>query len=51
MHTKSCGECLESMGVSSGCVYQEMGVASGWNLRVRLQCMVRLVGAVVRRYS
>ena len=35
---------MESMGVTSGCVYQEVGVASGWNL------WVWLVSVVVRRY-
>ena len=39
----SFGEWVESMGVASGCDYQEAGVASGWNL------WMWLVG-VVRRY-
>ena len=32
----SCGEWVECMGVASGCVEQEVGVASasGWNLWV-----------------
>ena len=33
------GECVESMGVASGRGYQEVGVASGWNLWVWLQCI------------
>ena len=33
------GEWVESMGVSSGCGYQEVGVASGWNLWVWLPCI------------
>ena len=33
------GECLESMGVASGRGYQVVGVASGWNLWVWLQCI------------
>ena len=39
-------ECVECMGVASGCGEQEMGVASGsgWNL------WVWLLGVVVRRY-
>ena len=32
------------MGVANGCGYQEVGVASGWNL------WVWLVSVVVRRY-
>ena len=42
----NCGECVESMGVASGCGEQEVGVASGsgWNL------WVWLLGVVVRRY-
>ena len=32
------------MGVASGCGYQEIGIASGWNLWVWLECI-----AVVRR--
>ena len=38
------------MGVASGHGYQEVGVASGWNLWVWLPCIVWLVGVVVRRY-
>ena len=38
------GEWVESMGVASGRGYQEVGVASGWNL------WVLLVSVVVRRY-
>ena len=38
------GEWVESMGVSSGRGYQEVCVASGWNL------WVWLVSVVVRRY-
>ena len=38
------GEWVESMGVASGRGYQEVGVASGWNL------WVWLVSVVVRRY-
>ena len=34
------------MGVASGHGYQEVGVASGWNLWVWLEC----IGVVVRRY-
>ena len=30
---------MESMGVASGRGYQEVGVASGWNLWVWLQCI------------
>ena len=33
------GEWVESMGVASGRGYQEVGVASGWNLWVWLQCI------------
>ena len=42
----NCGEWVECTGVASGCVEQEVGVASGsgWNL------WVWLVGVVVRRY-
>ena len=40
----NCGEWLESMGVANGRGYQEVGVASGWNL------WVWLVSVVVRRY-
>ena len=40
----NCGEWVESMGVASGCGYQEVGIASGWNLWVWLECI-----AVVRR--
>ena len=40
----NCGEWVESMGVANGRGYQEMGVASGWNL------WVWLVSVVVRRY-
>ena len=42
----NCGECVECMGVASGCGEQEVGVASGsgWNL------WVWLLGVVVRRY-
>ena len=42
----NCGEWLECMGVASGCVEQEVGVASGsgWNL------WVSLLGVAVRRY-
>ena len=32
----NCGEWVESMGVPSGCGYQEVGVASRWNLWVWL---------------
>ena len=38
------GEWVESVGVASGRGYQEVGVASGWNL------WVWLVSVVVRRY-
>ena len=38
------GEWVESMGVANGRGYQEVGVASGWNL------WVCLVSVVVRRY-
>ena len=34
------GEWVESMGVASGRGYREVGVASGWNLWVWLQCIV-----------
>ena len=40
----NCGEWVESMGVANGHGYQEVGVASGWNL------WVWLVSVVVRRY-
>ena len=30
---------MESIGVASGRGYQEVGVASGWNLWVWLQCI------------
>ena len=40
----NCGEWVESMGVANGCGYQEVCVASGWNL------WVWLVIVVVRRY-
>ena len=40
----NCGEWVESMGVANGRGYQEVGVASGWNL------WVWLVSVVVRRY-
>ena len=33
------GEWVESMGVASGRGWQEVGVASGWNLWVWLQCI------------
>ena len=33
------GEWVESMGVDSGRGYQEVGVASGWNLWAWLQCI------------
>ena len=33
------GEWVESMGVASGCGYQEVGAACGWNLWVWLQCI------------
>ena len=33
------GEWVESMGAASGRGYQEVGVASGWNLWVWLQCI------------
>ena len=32
----NCGEWVETMGVASGCGYQEVGVANGWNLWVWL---------------
>ena len=32
----NCGEWVESMGVPSGCGYQEVGGTSGWNLWVWL---------------
>ena len=35
----SFGEWVESMGVASGRGWQEVGVASGWNLWVWLQCI------------
>ena len=40
----NCGEWVESMGVASGRGYQEVGVASGWNL------CVWLVSVVVKTY-
>ena len=42
----NCEEWVECMGVASGCVEQEVGVASGsgWNL------WLWQVGVVVRRY-
>ena len=33
------GECVESMGVASVHGYQDVGVASGWNLWVWLPCI------------
>ena len=33
------GEWVESMGVVNGRGYHEVGVASGWNLWVWLQCI------------
>ena len=33
------GEWVESMGVASGRGWQEVGVASGWNLWVWLPCI------------
>ena len=33
------GEWVESMGVASGRGLEEVGVASGWNLWVWLQCI------------
>ena len=42
----NCGEWVESMGVAGGCGKQEVGVASGWNLWVWLEC----IGVAVRRY-
>ena len=41
----NCGEWVESMGVANGRGYQEVGMASGWNL------WVWLVSVVVRRYT
>ena len=41
----NCGEWMESMGVANGRGYQEVGVASRWNL------WVWLVSVVVRRYN
>ena len=35
----NCGEWVESMSVASGRGYQEVGVASGWNLWVLLECI------------
>ena len=46
----NCGEWVESMGVASGSGYPEVGVASGWNLWVWLECTGVVVGVVVRRY-
>ena len=48
-----CGECVESMGVASGCGYQGVGVASWWNLWAWLVCVVirrwvEFMGAVIR---
>ena len=42
----NCGECVECMGVASGCGEQEAGVASGrgWNL------LVWLLRVIVRSY-
>ena len=42
----NCGDCVECMGMASGCGEQEVGVASrrGWNL------WVWLLGVVVKRY-
>ena len=42
----NCGECVECMGVASGCGEQEVGVASGsgWNV------WVWLVGVVSRMW-
>ena len=42
----NCGECVECMGVASGCGEQEADVASwsGWNL------LVWLLRVIVRRY-
>ena len=33
------GEWVESMGVANGRGYQEVGVASGWNLWLWLECI------------
>ena len=33
------GKWVESMGVANGRGYQEVGVASGWNLWAWLQCI------------
>ena len=35
----NCREWVESIGVANGRGYQEAGVASGWNLRVWLECI------------
>ena len=37
-------ERVESMGVANGRGYQEVGVASGWNLWVWLQCIGMVSG-------
>ena len=44
------GEWAESMGVASGRGQQDAGVASGWNLRVWLECIGVASGCFVRRY-
>ena len=38
------GDWVESMGVASGRGYQEVGVASGWNLWVWLECIGMVSG-------
>ena len=40
----NCREWVESMGVASGRGKAEMGVASGWNLCVWLECIVVVSG-------
>ena len=47
----NCGEWVESMGVASGRGYQEVGVASGWNLWVWLECIDVVIIIITFPYS
>ena len=44
------GDWVESMGVASGRGYQEVGVASGWNLWVWLECIGMVSGCCKEVY-
>ena len=46
----NCGEWVECMGVASGCGWQEVGVASGWNLWVWLECIGVVSGCCKEAY-